>query len=320
MSGGEVVSGALVGLLVFVAVVVLLSVPRRDRLRRVLHPHLPAAAGTSETSPYDPPSKGFFDRLTERSLRRIGLYAPLDIRLLRAGWSMRPAQLTWICLGAGLSLALVTGLLGAPGVLVFFLLLLGGYLPVLFLSIKAGQRARTFETQLPDVLNGWTSLLQAGHSLRQAIESTARDGVAPASEEFSRLLRQVNIGLPLEDGLQDLGKRMDSRDVDFVVTATAIQREIGGSMANFLELVSDTVRDRQYLSRRIQALTAVGRFSAIVLLVMPFVLWALLTLFNPDYMRPLIHTTAGRVLLGIAVVLMTIGALTIRRIVNADRA
>jgi tight adherence protein B len=215
---------------------------------------------------------------------------------------------------------LVTGLLGAPGVLVFFLLLLGGYLPVLFLSIKAGQRARTFETQLPDVLNGWTSLLQAGHSLRQAIESTARDGVAPASEEFSRLLRQVNIGLPLEDGLQDLGKRMDSRDVDFVVTATAIQREIGGSMANFLELVSDTVRDRQYLSRRIQALTAVGRFSAIVLLVMPFVLWALLTLFNPDYMRPLIHTTAGRVLLGIAVVLMTIGALTIRRIVNADRA
>src|SRR5262249_40394996 len=155
------------------------------------------------------------------------------------------------------------------------------------LGFKADKRRRAFDTQLPELLNNWTALLKAGHSLQQAVESTARDGVPPASDEFDHLLRQVNIGLPLSDALDDLGKRMGSADLDFVVIATSIQREMGGSMADFLGLVSDTVRERQYLSRRIRALTAVGRQSAFILIAMPFVLCALLALLNPSYMSPL---------------------------------
>ena len=127
---------------------------------------------------------------------------------------------------------------------------------------------------------------------------------------------QVRLGVPIEQALDDMSKRLTSESFELVVLTTDVQRRIGGNVAEIFDQVADTVRKRQQFSARVRALVAMGVMSARVLLGMPFVLAAILTVINPGYMSPLYETRAGRVLIMVALVMMTAGALVLRRMVK----
>ena len=160
------------------------------------------------------------------------------------------------------------------------------------------------------------STLKAGHSFKQGLQSVVDEGLEPSGRELKRVLAETRLGRPLEESLAQMAARLGSANFAFVVTAVNIQNQVGGSLAGLFDTVADTVRQRQQFSRKIRALTAMGRMSAYVLLGLPFFVGAALALLNPQYMAPLFHTSTGHELIAVAVVMMAFGAAVLRKIVS----
>ena len=156
-------------------------------------------------------------------------------------------------------------MLGAPPPLSLLLMVVGLAAPFVGLSIAARRRTQAFDRQLPDVLATIASTLRAGHGLRPALRGIAEDGSTPASEEFARVLGEERLGLPLDEAIDAMCKRIGSPDLEYVATAINVQSQTGGSLAGLFDTLSETVRERQRHARKVRALTAMGRMSAIVL-------------------------------------------------------
>jgi tight adherence protein B len=152
--------------------------------------------------------------------------------------------------------------------------------------------------------------------VRQAIRAVVEEGHEPARKEFGRVVTEASLGRPMDEALADMARRLNSEDFDYVVTAMTVQRQVGGALAALLDMVADTVRSRQQFHRKVRSLTAMGRFSALILIGLPFVLAIALTLMNPDYMEPLYGTSTGHVLIGLGLAGMLIGSLLLKRIVS----
>jgi tight adherence protein B len=144
------------------------------------------------------------------------------------------------------------------------------------------------------------------------------DGRAGSSKELGRVAQEIQLGMTSEAALEAMAHRMNSTNFGFVVMAVNIQRTVGGSLAEILDMVADTVRQRQQFSRKVKALTAQGRMSAYVLLAMPFLMGLAIFVLNPAYMSILFTATAGKVMIGGALVMMGIGSLIIRKIVSFE--
>ena len=232
----------------------------------------------------------------------------------RAGSTVPTGQIVTIIAATALFPA-AFGLVTA-GPLLALPLLLCGALPVMVLRFRARRRSTAFEAQLPELLGVWASALRAGRSFAQALDTLVEEAGEPARGEFRRAQKQVRLGVPIEQALDDMSKRLTSESFELVVLTTDVQRRIGGNVAEIFDQVADTVRKRQQFSARVRALVAMGVMSARVLLGMPFALAAILTVINPGYMSPLYETGAGRVLILVALVMMTAGALVLRRMVK----
>ncbi|MFL6049295.1 MAG: type II secretion system F family protein [Gaiellales bacterium] len=232
----------------------------------------------------------------------------------RAGSTVPTGQIVTIIAAAALIPA-VFGLV-TLGPLPALPLLLCGALPVLVLRFRARRRSTAFEAQLPELLGVWASALRAGRSFAQALDTLVEEAGEPARGEFRRAQKQVRLGVPIEQALDDMSKRLTSESFELVVLTTDVQRRIGGNLAEIFDQVADTVRKRQQFSARVRALVAMGVMSARVLLGMPFALAAILTVINPGYMSPLYQTGAGRALILVALVMMTAGGLVLRRMVK----
>ena len=211
------------------------------------------------------------------------------------------------------TLAVWAGLGILPGIAA---LLLGLGAPVAMLRIRASRRHHKFEAQLPELLSVWASALRAGRSFAQALDSLVDEADDPARAEFRRAQHQVRLGVPIEQALDDMSRRLRSESFELVVLTTDVQRRVGGNVAEIFDQVADTVRRRQQFSARVRALTSMGRLSAQVLLGMPFAIAALLTLINHGYMAPLFTTHVGHVLIAIGLTMMSIGAVVLRRMVK----
>ncbi len=188
-------------------------------------------------------------------------------------------------------------------------------MPIAWLHMKAKKRERTFEDQLPDVLVALASTLKAGHSFRQALKTVADEGRPPASKELNRVLTEARLGRPMEAALAEMAERVGSPNFDFVITSVTIQRQVGGSLAGLIDMVADTVRQRQQFARKIKGLTAMGRASAYVLMGLPFFVGLGITVINRGYMRALYFTSTGHKLIIMGLVMMTFGCFVMRRIV-----
>jgi tight adherence protein B len=188
----------------------------------------------------------------------------------------------------------------------------------LVINRRLRHQRHEFAEQLADNLQIVASALRAGQSMVGAISVVIDEAPEPSRSEFRRIVNDERLGVPLEDAVRDVARRMDNRDLEQVALVAIIQRETGGNTAEVLDRVIETVRERGRLRRLIETLTAQGRLSQIVVSVLPFALVGVITVLNADYMKPLFQTSTGQVLLLVGAGLSLFGSLIIKRIVDVS--
>jgi tight adherence protein B len=241
--------------------------------------------------------------------------AGLASTLQAAGLRLTPPDLVLLTLSG----SVVGASLGLLGGSLLLSLVLGGSVPVvarLTLGVLAGRRRAAFADQLDDSLQLMAGSLRAGHSLLRAMDAVAGEAAAPTSEEFARIVNETRVGRDLTDALQELALRMRSDDFTWVTQAIAIHREVGGNLAEVLDRVGQTIRERNAIRRQVKALSAEGKLSAIVLMALPVGVAAFLFATNPDYMSVFTEGLVGYAMLAAAGVLLAVGGLWLRKTVR----
>ncbi|MDZ4064468.1 MAG: type II secretion system F family protein, partial [Coriobacteriia bacterium] len=190
--------------------------------------------------------------------------------------------------------------------------------PMLVVSLRARRRTARFDQQLPDVLNLIAGSLRSGWGMLQAVDLVVQEMLPPASQEFRRVQTETRLGLPVESALRAMAERVGSEDFAWAVSAIAIQREVGGNLAEVLDIVAATIRDRGALRRQVLALTAEGRLSAYILLALPFLELFVLYVVNPSYTSTLFTTIPGLTMTGVGLSLMVIGAIWLFRAMRVE--
>lgn len=196
--------------------------------------------------------------------------------------------------------------------------LLGFFLPPVYVRRRRTKRIEAFNKQLEDVLMLLVGSLRAGYSFLHALNVVVEEIPAPASEEFRRVVREVGLGLSLPEALLNLVERVESDDLDMMVTAVNIQQEVGGNLANILDVISETIRERVRIKGEIQVLTSRQKITGYILALMPFILGALLYVLNPEYMVGLFTPGPTLIMPIAATILVFFGFLVIRRIVDIE--
>lgn len=241
----------------------------------------------------------------------------LDDTLDRAGLAMRSNEFVVVCAGVAVA-ALFVGVLlfGIP----YFLLMaipVGVGIPM-FLKFKISRRRKKFVNQLGDTLQLMAGSLTAGYGLGQTLDSVARETDAPTSEEFQRVVMETRLGRSLEDALQAMSYRIGAKDFDWVVDAIKIQASVGGNLSEIIDQVGETIRARTRIKRQVDALTAEGKISALVLFVLPFGLFGFIFSSNPDYIKPMFSSGLGQAMLGAAGFMLACGGLWLKKLVNPE--
>ena len=180
------------------------------------------------------------------------------------------------------------------------------------------RRRKAFNRQLPDALSTMTNALRAGFSISQAFDSVVENGEAPMSEEFAILQRQLRIGMSFEQALESMSERVGSDDFELVTTAILVSRKTGGNVTEIFDRISETIRGRMRIERKVEALTAQGRFQGIIVSLMPLLLGVVLTIVKPGMMIPFLCSFVGVVSVLAVAVLITLGWLMIARIIRID--
>jgi tight adherence protein B len=184
------------------------------------------------------------------------------------------------------------------------------------LGFLASKRRAKFDEQLGDTLQLLSGSLRAGHSILRAIDAAAVESQAPTSEEMRRIVSETSLGRDLLLSLNDTADRMKNEDFVWISQAIQINREVGGNLAEVLDQVGDTIRERSEIKGHIRSLAAEGKFSAYILMTLPLGIVVLLSLVNPGYMSKMYTTPLGWILTVASVILMTIGGLWMRKIID----
>lgn len=235
--------------------------------------------------------------------------------LARANLKLRPSEYYYIRIGAALFLGLLLLLLRDP-LSALVGLLLGYMLPRFWLGRRIGKRLKDFNRQLPDTTTLLSNSLRAGSSFLQSIELVSREGQPPMSEEMGRVVREVNLGLGMEESLQNMVRRIKSEDLDLMVTAISIQQQVGGNLAEILDTIAFTIRERVRIKGEISTLTAQGRMSGYLVAFLPIGIAVALNFINPAFMQPLFTQLLGQILIGVGVTMMAIGFFAIMKITD----
>lgn len=240
-------------------------------------------------------------------------------RLLRAAdVPVRPAEMILANVAAAVAVPAVVLLAtqSSSKALVGFVVAAAG--PPLFLKVYVARRRKKFSDQLPDALITLAGALRAGRSLGQAMESLAREVPAPMGRELRKVVAEVRLGRPLHDSLTEAAERIESADFKWAVLAMQIQAEVGGNLAELLDQVADTMRERTRMRGEVKALTAEGRASALMLVVMVPALGGFMSMSNWAYMEPLFTLGAGKVLVGVSATMIIGGYLWMNSMVKID--
>jgi len=214
--------------------------------------------------------------------------------------------------------ALILGFIIGGPFLALFLAVPVAIIPMLYVKFKVNRRAKKLEQQLPDTLNLLSSTLKAGYSFIQGIDAVGNEAEEPLAGEFRRTVNEARLGKDLDLALDDLAERVDSIDLVWAIVAIKIQREVGGNLAELLSTVADTMTSRSRLRGEVRALTAEGRMSAIVLLLLPFGVGAAMYMMNKPYISTLWSHTFGYIAMGVAGFSMVAGALWMRKIIDIE--
>jgi tight adherence protein B len=253
--------------------------------------------------------------LGESVLRRRGGLASVSSALDAGGLDIRPGELFAGVAAADLLIVLLASVLVGPlaGVLLFVTVPLVARLGI---DVLARRRRKKFTDQLAETLQILSGTLRAGHGLSQGLDTVSREAESPTAEEIRRVGVEIRLGRDLVDALSSLSDRMESEDFRWVVQAIEIQRDVGGDLAEVLDSVASTIRDRMRIRRQVAALSAEGRMSAWVLMILPFGLAGMMALTNKAYLSPLFSGAKGFKLIAVGAALLVVGGLWLRQIVK----
>lgn len=251
-----------------------------------------------------------------KGLGRLQQGRRIELLMQQADWPIRGTEFEAILLLWGGLVGLITFLVTLKGAMFFAGALAGILMGLALLGLRIRRRRKKFTNQLGDMLTMVANALRAGFSFMQAFELISREMDAPMGREVQLVVNEVNLGNTLESALDNMQRRVASPDFELVVTAVLIQRQVGGDLASILDTISETIAERVRMRREVMALTAQGRASAMVVGLVPIALAGALSIFNPNYLKPLIETDMGHMFIIAAVVLELIGVLIIRRIVD----
>ncbi len=196
--------------------------------------------------------------------------------------------------------------------------LVGFFLPLLLVRYYRKLRVEKFNRQLVDVLQQMSGALKAGLTFQQAMEQVAKESPAPLGQEFNLTIREMKLGLPLEEALINMARRVGSEDLDLTVTSTNIAKQLGGNMAEMFETISAVIRKRMQLEGKIKAVTAQGKMQGAIVSMMPLAMGIILNMMRPDLMQPMLHHPFGWGVVGLTIIGIATGWVLIMRIVNID--
>ncbi len=279
----------------------------RDRRRQLQGRKRPQQATTLATA------TDFATDQIGKILEKRGRGLPGQLEL--AGIRMKASDVVLLTFAAAMAAGAGTMLAAGPlvGLVVALIIPVAGQITLGFL---VGRRKKAFAEQLDSTLQMMAASLRAGYSLLQAVQAMSSEADAPTRDEFSRVLNETRIGRPLNDSLIEVSNRMGSEDFNWVAQAIAINREVGGNLADVLDGVARTIRERNQLHRQVASLASEGKLSAVILMALPFGVVAFLTIANPGYLNRLFTTTIGWMITGAAVVMLTIGGIWLRSTVK----
>jgi tight adherence protein B len=235
--------------------------------------------------------------------------------LARADLRLRVAEYYYIRIGLALGLAAVLMLLRDP-LSALVGALLGYFVPRIWVGRRISSRLNAFNKQLPDTIMLLSNSLRAGSSFLQSIELVSRESPAPMGSEMGRVVREVNLGLSMEEALANLVRRIKSDDLDLMVTAIGVQQQVGGNLAEILDTIAFTIRERVRIKGEIRTLTAQGRYSGYLVAFLPVGIAVTLNFINPEFMQPLFTELIGQILLVVGAIMMAIGFFAIRKITD----
>jgi tight adherence protein B len=251
--------------------------------------------------------------------------------LARADLQLRPSEYLAIRVAAILGAPIIVFLLGKtalPGLdnplALLVAVILGWWLPRFYVNRRKSKRLQAFNDHLADTITLIANALRAGASFLQAIELVVRETQPPISTEFNRVIREVNLGLPFEQALNNMVRRVRSEDLELMTTAITIQHQVGGNLAEILDSIAFTIRERIRILGEIRVLTAQQRMSGYVVAGLPIFLVVILSVIAPTFMEPMFGDPTifgipvGVIILCIGAIMMLIGFLAIRRIVDIE--
>ncbi|GAA2147047.1 hypothetical protein GCM10009825_41120 [Arthrobacter humicola] len=281
-----------------------------------------SAVPLSRRRPDAAPQTSSLTRLTDQAVhalnkgvRRGGAGILNRDKLDAAGLKKGPGDYLLMA-GALTFAAVVAGFLMGGAFFAVLLLVLTPVALVLSLNVVVSRRRRKFDEQVPDTLQMFTGGLRAGHSLLRAIDAAAQENEAPMAEELNRVVNETRIGRDLGESLDEVARRTDNEDFGWIARSVEIHREVGGDLAEVLDHVGETIRDRTQIRGQVRALSAEGRISAIVLMALPVVMFAALTFLNPFYARVFTSTLPGYLMIAAAAVLLAIGGFWLSRLIK----
>jgi tight adherence protein B len=279
-----------------------------------------SAVPLSRRRPETGPQTSSFTRLTDQAVHalnkgvRHGGILSRD-KLDAAGLKKGPGDYLLMACAFSFAAAVVGFLMGGAFLAVLLLVLTPIALG-LFLNVLVSRRRKKFDDQVPDTLQMFSGGLRAGHSLLRAVDAAAQENEAPMAEELNRVVNETRIGRDLGESLDEVARRTDNEDFGWIARAVEIHREVGGDLAEVLDHVGETIRDRNQIRGQVRALSAEGRISALVLVSLPVVMFIALTLFNPLYSKVFTSTLPGYLMIAAAVVLLSVGSFWLSRLIK----
>jgi tight adherence protein B len=307
----------------------ILSIALKDRtgLEGMLQPYADPYSSQASTEDEDVPTDPGMAQtavmqraveLTRQFAERRGFLTRVEGALERANLPLRAAEAMLFYVTAASIVSLLTLVVTRNFFVFLIVLAFAALLPPAALSFLSNQRRRQFEGQLPDTLQLLSGTLRAGYSMMQGVEAVSQEVAEPMGRELRRVVTEARLGRPLEESLEAVAERMDSKDFAWAVMAIRIQREVGGNLSELLMTVAETMTQRERLRRDVKSLTAEGRISAYVLAVLPVALGIAMFVINPEYMTVLFDENIGRIMLGGGALLMIGGFLWMQAIVKID--
>jgi tight adherence protein B len=251
-------------------------------------------------------------------LQRYRFANKLQVLLIHADSSMSVGGIVLTCAGAALGCGLLGFLLLHTLLLAGAATVAGAVIPYVLLRIKRDRRLKAFNISLPDAIDLLARSLRAGHSMNSSIELIAEQSPEPLASEFVQVYKQQRLGVHFRDALLQMGTRIPSKDLQFLITAILVQKETGGDLTEILDRTAHVIRDRIRIEGEVRVRTAQGRLTGWILGLLPVIMLVLLNLVSPGYSTILFHDPTGQKLLYAGGTLIVLGGLIIRKIVNVQ--